>query len=197
MDDASQQSVIQFLKQGAAFLRQQAPNQLITVGTEGAFVHPPYNAYNPGAGTQCEGEDWLGIYKSIPDVDFATVHVYARQKEMIPPLWQPWDWSVYVNWAIPFIKLHGTLAKEMNMPLVIEEFGVTQSYEYALLIVFASILCFIPWLHMLYRPFTAPQAVAYFKMIYDVVKDSRAVGGPIMGTMFWNAALAAVPDYTG
>lgn len=53
-----------------------APNQLVSAGTEGLFSAPSgYAAHNPGAGSQCEGEDWTAA-SQIGSVDVAVAHVY-------------------------------------------------------------------------------------------------------------------------
>lgn len=56
---------------------------------QGFFMDKEFVSWNPGAGTMCEGEDWLEINK-LQNMDVSIVHVYDRQMESIPPKWNRW-----------------------------------------------------------------------------------------------------------
>lgn len=65
-----------FLSSLTASLKAAAPNQLTSSSTEGYFgPDDPNAAYNPGAGGQCEGEDWT---KEVAYSDVASAHTYYR-----------------------------------------------------------------------------------------------------------------------
>ncbi|GLI67220.1 hypothetical protein VaNZ11_011144, partial [Volvox africanus] len=79
--DESQISVkLDWLREMAAYLRSIDPNHLITQGSEGYFMPDSatnLHLLNPGAGAQCEGEDWIQTV-SMKEHDFACIHVYER-----------------------------------------------------------------------------------------------------------------------
>lgn len=60
----------------AATLKAAAPRQLTFSSTEGYFKPgDPSVSNNPGAGGQCDGEDWS---QEVGYFDVATAHIYYR-----------------------------------------------------------------------------------------------------------------------
>eukprot|EP00798_Chlamydomonas_sp_ICE-L_P015113 gene15113-21169_t len=72
MDAVSQDIVIDFMDDLSTHLRNEDPNHLITMGTEGMFMEDTspnqVHFFNPGAGGQCEGQDWTRI-RQLPNID--------------------------------------------------------------------------------------------------------------------------------
>lgn len=65
----------------------------------GYFMDSSNIKWNPGAGAQCEGEDWTSI-NSISSIDVTTVHVYDRQMEDVPPTWRHPTFEDLLNWCV-------------------------------------------------------------------------------------------------
>lgn len=72
-----------------------------------------YLPYNPGAGAQCEGEDWIKTNK-ITSMDVACVHVYERQMEALPPTWQHVDFEGYMNYMAQKLEVLSQVAAEIG-----------------------------------------------------------------------------------
>ncbi|MEW5303710.1 MAG: hypothetical protein WDW36_006376 [Sanguina aurantia] len=179
-----------WLREMAAYVRSLDSKHLITMGTEGFFLPgstdpsgTEYHLYNPGAGAQCEGENWTMI-AGIPAVDFATAHVYERHMESLPvnesdgqSSWVSWkgcDFACYIQWFVRYMDVHSQVARDvMQKPLVLEEFGLTwwRMWEY--------------------------DRKVLFKVAFELLLHSKRTNGPLMGVMFWNAAQIDIPDSDG
>jgi mannan endo-1,4-beta-mannosidase len=86
----------------------------------GSFLH-----YNPGAGAQCEGEDWL-LDNAIPGYEVASAHIYYRQMEYMragPRDWYNWikpNLTVYTNFLAAKVELLTQLAGAIDRYVVIK-----------------------------------------------------------------------------
>lgn len=141
----------------AKFIRQLDSNHLISTGNEGIV------------GSLMSKE----IYKSAHDskyIDYLTFHLWVKN----------WNWydaknaeSTYDSAkikAINYIREHIKIAKELNKPIVLEEFGIGRDFENC-------------------SP-TSPVEIRndYFNLIFKEISDSAAVGCPIVGSNFWGWA---------
>ncbi|KAG1669384.1 hypothetical protein FOA52_004035 [Chlamydomonas sp. UWO 241] len=187
MEAAQQDNVHSWLSEMTAHTRAEDPNHLITLGTEGFFMpgHPEsLHMFNPGAGSQCEGEDWL-VLGALPNVDYTVMHVYARQLEWRPtkpvgrsylrdPDWTYCDIECYLAWLLPWIQLHEELAEtRLGKPMVIEEFGLT-------------------WWRSL-----ADDVKVVFEVMRQILLKSAQRGGALAGAMFWSAGHNDTSDQDG
>lgn len=166
------------------YLRSIDPNHLISLGTEGFFQRRPennYHLFNPGAGGECEGEDWL-VLSQLPNIDFSTLHVYERHMEDIPRYsgnlkWSRWEdcnQGCYLNWFVEYMDLHEKLSiNTTKKPMILEEFGAT-------------------W----WKTNKADRK-ALFQIVYDKLVASKRHVGVFAGAMFWNAAHPEMGDYDG
>ncbi|GBF87772.1 mannan endo-1,4-beta-mannosidase [Raphidocelis subcapitata] len=185
-NEPQQQAVHQdWLQEMARFLRRVDPLHLVAAATEGFFVKNDttnFHQYNPGAGTQCDGEDWLSI-SAMPEFDLTTVHVYERHLELRPeptmgrgdwPNWVHCNFKCYVEWFKVYMDLHIRLSAEpLGKPLVLEEFGLT-------------------WWKA-----TLEDQKLLFKLVFDWLERQRTEGGPMAGAMFWNGAHNDTSDVDG
>ncbi|KAG1665668.1 hypothetical protein FOA52_005458 [Chlamydomonas sp. UWO 241] len=143
------------------------------------MIRPEYDGFNPGPGPPCEGEDWVAI-SGDESTDVATAHVYARQMGETPtrwetrasgtppPAWWTCDWSCFMSFYKTYIDRHTTVATEtLGKPLVIEEMNLDLPKH------------------------SAEQRAAFFQLALDQVLWSKATGGPLMGVMFWTAAIGS------
>ncbi|KAJ1304402.1 hypothetical protein OPQ81_005551 [Rhizoctonia solani] len=100
----------------SAYIKSIAPNQLVAMGDEGFYNRPSAPTY-PYQGS--EGMDFDANLK-IPSIDFGTFHLY------------PENWGQKSNaaaWGTQWIKDHAASQKAVNKPVILEEFGVTSSYN--------------------------------------------------------------------
>ncbi len=101
----------------SAFLKRQAPRQLVAVGDEGFFGESgnadyPYSDY--------EGCRWREL-TALPAVDYGTVHLYPQgwgENPAAKPGVDP------VVWGTKWITDHLEAGKRLGKPVVIEEYGL-------------------------------------------------------------------------
>ncbi|GFR39986.1 hypothetical protein Agub_g519 [Astrephomene gubernaculifera] len=168
VDTASQGVVHSFLQEMSAHLRANAPNQLVALGTEGYFLNS-YESSNPGAGARCEGEDWAALGK-MDTIDVTVVHAYERQLESVPPKWTKCDFNCFCNYLVQYLGTHQRLSSDFGKPLILEEFG------------------------LILPEYTIEQRVLLFRLVADNMQWMKQTGGPMVGAMFWNAAIGNVWD---
>ncbi len=102
-----------FISQSAAFIKSIDSNHLVTLGVEGYM-----------------GTENLDVFRKIHDdknVDYLTIHVWPKN----------WGWfrgndvaggidNVFSN-SLQYVYAHEAVAKELNKPIVIEEFGLPRN----------------------------------------------------------------------
>lgn len=168
-----------WLKEMSAYVKGQAPNQLVTLALEGMFNERSgegLHLKNPGAGVQCEGEDWAG-HSQISHVDFTTLHLYERHVEMMPVpeemSFKKCNWECIMNWMSQWVKVHEDLARRYGKPLIIEETGTTNHH------------------------FPEENRKQWFQYVFNQLIQNKNSGGPLAGVMLWNAVAGNVPDVDG
>ncbi|KAG8690693.1 hypothetical protein FRC11_009748 [Ceratobasidium sp. 423] len=110
------QTITQWATEMSAYIKSIAPNQLVAIGDEGFYNQPSAPTY-PYQGS--EGVDFDANLK-ISSIDFGTFHSY-------PEHWG--QGSNVVGWGTQWIKDHAASQKSANKPVILEEFGVTSSYN--------------------------------------------------------------------
>jgi mannan endo-1,4-beta-mannosidase len=104
-----------WISNSAAFIKKLDPNHLVTLGTEGYM-----------------GTENLQLYKDIhgdKNVDYLTIHIWPKN----------WSWfrgkniaggmDSVISKTINYLHQHETIARELNKPLVIEEFGLPRDHH--------------------------------------------------------------------
>ncbi|PNH10658.1 Mannan endo-1,4-beta-mannosidase 1 [Tetrabaena socialis] len=145
----------------------RAPSQLAALGTEGYFWGDN-EGWNPGAATVCEGEDWTKINTDNTALDVAVVpgpRVPLPSFALICCLG-----SCAPTLLLQYVKLHESICSGLGKPLVMEEYGA------------------------ILPAFTEAERVQLFRLTADLLEASKQSGGPLMGVMFWNAAIGTVND---
>ncbi|KAL4429995.1 hypothetical protein ABPG77_004365 [Micractinium sp. CCAP 211/92] len=98
----------------SAFLKQEDPNHLVTVGEEGFFgKNSSYAGDNPqpsSSWSYATGQDFVPNH-NIPTIDYGGIHIW------------PDNWNVSTDFISSWIAAHMKAAAEMKKPLVVEEFG--------------------------------------------------------------------------
>ena len=97
---------MRWIRETAAAIKARDKNHLVTIGHEGSI------------GTQS-----MRVFEDIhrdPNIDYLTIHIWAKN----------WEWYTGNNFAeafpkaIDYVEQHVDVAKRLNKPLVIEEFGM-------------------------------------------------------------------------
>ncbi len=143
-----------WLDETAAYIHELDPNHLVTTGNEGTV------------GSIDMEDVFLKAHKSN-NIDYLTFHIWAKN----------WGWfdaddiegtlPISKKNAMDYFNLHMKLARQLNKPITLEEFGLGRDFEE----------------FKLGTPTTARDE--YFAMLFQAVEDSALAGAPIAGTNFW------------
>jgi mannan endo-1,4-beta-mannosidase len=102
---------IKWIDQSAQFIHALAPHQLVTTGSEGIM------------GSIRDPEVFLKAHQ-LPSIDYATFHLWLKNWGWFN-VKQPDDtYPAGLVKAFDYIDQHIVLAKQLNKPMVLEEFGV-------------------------------------------------------------------------
>ncbi|BDA48416.1 probable mannan endo-1,4-beta-mannosidase 1 at N-terminal half [Coccomyxa sp. Obi] len=149
-----------WIKKVAPFVKGQAPNQLLTVGTEGFYqasncAAPKLNPV-PAGWPLMTGQDHLPNH-ALPSIDYAAIHLW-------PDVWS----QSSPPWGLRWIQAHAENSALLGKPLVIEEFGK-----------------FVGGIYDKQHTETAARQLAYYKKVYAEVSKSVFGSGAIKGILFW------------
>ncbi|MFO7448109.1 MAG: cellulase family glycosylhydrolase [Ignavibacteriaceae bacterium] len=138
----------------AMFIRSIDPNHLISTGNEGTWG-------------SLDSEEFYITSHSSKYIDYLTFHLWPKN----------WGWfdankieetyPVTETNAAGYLYNHFELARKLNKPLVLEEFGIPRDSEY----------------YHITSPVTARDK--YFEKIFGIIYDSAAAGAPVAGCNFW------------
>ncbi|VFQ62408.1 unnamed protein product [Cuscuta campestris] len=166
--DLSGSTFQDWIKEMAAFLKGIDKKHLLEIGLEGFYGKADDAKNQAGAnGTFQYGTDFISN-NQIPDIDFATVHVY------------PDDWlngtdeatklSFLRNWT----KVHIEDAQKiLGKPIVVAEFGKDRKDP----------------------GYTVEKRNEVFATVYDAIYDSAKGGGAAAGGMFWQLFTERMDSY--
>jgi len=106
--------LLSWIKDVSAYVKSQAPHQLVAVGDEGFYGDPgnsdyPYSNY--------EGDRWKDFI-ALPTIDYGTFHLYPQSWGETLPKIDP------VAWGTQWITDHLANAKRAGKPAVLEEYGL-------------------------------------------------------------------------
>ncbi len=106
-------TVLNWAEEMSEFVKSIDSNHMLTLGDEG-FYNFGYNDFPEGEHKYVyygsAGMDWAS-YLEIPELDFATLHIYCDQ------------WGLTKEQGNFWFKKHGEDAASANKPLIAEEFG--------------------------------------------------------------------------
>lgn len=138
----------------ASLIKSIDPNHLVSVGSEGIYG--------------CEkSEELYERIHSYDAIDYLTIHIWPVN----------WGWAskdnlykslpnVYLR-ATEYLNLHLRMAKKLNKPLVIEEFGYSRDRNF-------------------YQPGSSTSSRdAFYRFIFEKVAQSKQNGGSLAGCNFW------------
>lgn len=109
---------IDWVKNTSSFIRSLDSNHLISVGSEGiSYTHP---------------DKMKPVYEEIhkhSDIDYLTFHLWIQNWEWYQPNQAESSFPKALEKAKNYLSEHIELARKLNKPLVLEEFGIARDQE--------------------------------------------------------------------
>ncbi|MDP4265083.1 MAG: cellulase family glycosylhydrolase [Bacteroidota bacterium] len=99
-----------FISRAAAFIKSLDKNHLVTTGSEGEM-----------------GSENLEVFNAIhsdKNIDYATIHIWPKNWSWFRDTAIAGDMAVIKKNTLDYISKHAGIVKEINKPMVIEEFGL-------------------------------------------------------------------------
>jgi len=146
----------------AARIRKIDNNHLITIGSEGDI-----------------GSESMEVYEAIhadKNIDYATIHIWPKNWQWFKDTAISKDMEQVKTNTNAYIDKHVPVAKKMNKPLVIEEFGLPRNGQ-----------SFIPGTNTSLRN-------RYYEMIFQKLMTSIRANGVIAGANFWSFSGSGRPS---
>jgi mannan endo-1,4-beta-mannosidase len=144
-----------WIRHTARLIKRLDPNHLVSSGSEGIM-----------------SESLLGkrrknyMLNHEVGIDYLTAHIWIQNWGWYNPK-KPKSMKGAEKKAISYLNKHIDMAKEMNMPLVLEEFGIArdmESYD---------------------SDSEVTQRDRYYQLIFDRMVKNLSEGGPFQGINFW------------
>jgi mannan endo-1,4-beta-mannosidase len=101
-----------WVQNAAAFIKERAPKQLVSLGGEGKLI----------AGNENPLFEETGAYREL---DYLTVHLWIENWSRYRPA-EPETFIPATGFAFGYLADHIAAARALNKPLVLEEFGVSR-----------------------------------------------------------------------
>jgi len=138
----------------ARLIKSIDPNHMVSTGSEGTMG--------------CIDSDQCVINAhSSPAVDYVNAHVWPQNWSWADPKNLAGTWPTAERNSHDYIARQLTIAKKLNKPLVIEEFGFPRDGG-----------SFDPGTPTMFKD-------RFYQLIYSTVLDSVRSGGPLQGCNFW------------
>ena len=143
-----------WIRDTATLIKGDAPKQLVSVGGEGTM------------GCLVMDECFLAAH-SDNGIDYATFHMWPKNWGWFTVADPEQTFGTAVQRANDYIDHHIELATQLNMPLVLEEFGLERDGGQ-------------------YGPETTTKfRDSFYQFVFGKVNHSVHTGGPLVGTNFW------------
>ncbi len=118
-------------------------------------------------GTIATGEREDRVAEAHAQIDYVTAHIWPLNWGWVNGKDLSGTWQSGLAKIIAYLKTHEGIARALNKPLILEEFGFPRDGE-------------------LYDPRSGTQfRQQYYQLIYATVESSMAHGGQICGSNFW------------
>jgi mannan endo-1,4-beta-mannosidase len=104
-----------WIKKSAAFIKKLDPYHLVSIGSEG-------NAFLP-LSRKFKKEH------QVSNIDYATMHIWIQNWGWYDPKKPEKTFQKSLKKAKKYIQKHISIAQKLNMPLVLEEFGIARDFE--------------------------------------------------------------------
>lgn len=109
-----QTEYLNWIKKTSYFIKNLAPNQLVTIGGEGNTPFPWFTNNNA-----------LSDYV-FEALDYITIHIWIQNWEWYDPKKHDKTYQTALKKATNYINEHLAIANTLNKPLVLEEFGIAR-----------------------------------------------------------------------
>jgi mannan endo-1,4-beta-mannosidase len=143
-----------WIDETASYIKLLDKNHLVTTGSEG---ETPYKS---------AGNDFIKNHDG-KNIDYATVHIWIQNWGWYDPLKPDSTYDVARKKMIQYFNEHINKAKQLNKPLVLEEFGIARDSE-----------SFAPSSPTKYRDI-------YYQAVFEKVYQSIENKTPVNGLNFW------------
>lgn len=142
-----------WIRQTATFIKTLDSNHLVSIGSEG-------NAFLP----------FSKKFKKehlVKNIDYATMHIWIQNWGWYDPVNAEKTFPKALLKAKKYIQKHTKIAQQLNMPLVLEEFGIARDKGS-------------------YQVTTSTQyRDRYYQEIFTLIEELSRQGLPIVGCNFW------------
>jgi mannan endo-1,4-beta-mannosidase len=138
----------------ARLIKSLDPNHMVSTGSEGTM------------GCIDEDQCVIDAHRS-PAVDYVTAHIWPQNWSWADPKNLPGTWPTVERDTHDYIARQIAIARRLNKPLVIEEFGFPRDRG-----------SFEPGSPTTFKD-------RFYRLIYAAVLDSVRSGGPLQGCNFW------------
>ncbi len=142
-----------WIRKTARYIKKLDRNHLLTIGSEG-------NTANPN------GNDFYKDHK-YKHIDYTTIHIWVQNWGWYDPHQVDSTFDTGLDKAKAYIDEHLAIAKKLNKPLVLEEFGISRDLD-----------DHDPLAATLVRD-------KYYQLMFDAVYQHAKEGGPMAGCNFW------------
>jgi mannan endo-1,4-beta-mannosidase len=153
MRPASTTAYAAWIKEVSAFIRSRDKKHLITTGHEGEI-----------------GTESLPLFESVHtdrNIDYLTIHIWPRNWGWYQPGEMKTGFATVLSKTSDYIQKHVDVARQLNKPLVIEEFGFPRDDN-----------AFDPASTTMLRD-------QYYESIFSTWKKEKEKGGVLAGVNFW------------
>ena len=144
-----------WIRQTAKFIRKMDPNHLISTGSEGIMSESLFGNRRKNF-----------IKNHSMGIDYLTAHIWIQNWGWYDPMKVKTLESAQKK-AVAYLDKHIEIAREMNMPVVLEEFGIArdaESYD---------------------ATSTVEQRDSYYKFMFDYLAQNIDKKTPYQGINFW------------
>lgn len=142
-----------WIRKTARFIKKMDRNHLLTIGSEGNTASP-------------NGNDFYKDHK-CKYIDYTTIHIWVQNWGWYDPLQVDSTFESGVAQAKHYINEHLAIAKKLNKPLILEEFGIARDLDD-------------------HDPAaTTHVRDEYYRLIFEEVYQQAKKGSSLVGCNFW------------
>ena len=154
---------LQWVEKTAAFIKNLDANHLVSVGSDGNVIVPFSKKFEK------EHE--------VKNIDYATFHLWIQNWGWYNPKQPEKTFKKAVKKAKKYIRKHNRIARQLNMPAVMEEFGIARDQEM----------------------YTDSSSTAYrdefYGEVFELIHKLASRGQPMAGSNFWAWAGEGRPNH--
>lgn len=143
-----------WIEETARLIKSLDTNHLVSIGSEGII------------GTLQSAEHFRSAH-ALPNIDYLTIHLWPAIWRWFDPKRQEETYRAGLDSSVAYIVKHFPIARSVNKPLILEEFGIVRDGANASI--------------------DHPVSVRdnFYERILALTYDSARSGSPIAGTNFW------------